>query len=61
MNEFKACKDVDGFVSLAKSKGYDISADDIKAAQGTSELSDDALDKASGGGRAFMFNPRNTL
>jgi len=46
--EFKACKDMDGFVSLATSKGYNISADDIKTAS-TKNLSDEELDNVAGG------------
>ncbi len=46
--KFKQCTDVDAFVSLATSKGYNISTDDIQAAN-TKNLSDEELDDVAGG------------
>lgn len=44
--------DMDAFVSLANEKGYDFSADDVKAhaAEKSGELSDEQLDQVAGGG-----------
>ena len=46
--KLKAASDADGVVAIAKEAGFSISADDLKNAQ--SEISDEELEGAAGGG-----------
>lgn len=60
--QFKGISDMNALVAKANEKGYSISVDDVKAATGRTELSDDALDSASGGqsgGGTVAFNTVN--
>ena len=47
--KLKAASDADAVVAIAKEAGFSISADDLKNAQVT-ELSDEELEGAAGGG-----------
>ena len=46
--KLKAAADNDALVEIAKESGFSISADDLKKAQ--SEVSDEELERAAGGG-----------
>ena len=46
--KLKAVTDTDALVEIAKESGFSISADDLKKAQ--SEVSDEELERAAGGG-----------
>lgn len=57
--QFKGISDVKTLVAKANEEGYSITVDDVKAATGNTELSDDALDSAAGGGQSIAFNTVN--
>ena len=56
--KLKAASDADGVVAIAKEAGFSISADDLKNAQ--SEVSDEELEGAGGGGQWPVWLTRSS-
>ena len=58
LEQMKAVTDADGAIAIAKSAGFEITAGDLirRQAKIASELSDDELDKVSGGATAGVLN-----
>ena len=48
--KIKSVSDVDAVLAIAKETGFAITADDIQSMKSSSELSEDELEKATGGG-----------
>ena len=57
LEQMKAVTDADGAIAIAKSAGFEITAGDLirQQAKIASELSDDQLDKVSGGTTSGVF------